>query len=74
MNEKRGRKLNMDKEGLEITGTCVVPIIVYLTAEVRKVLSTINFNFTQCKHDGRGTVLMIHCLCQCYCDINETSF
>lgn len=56
MNEKRGKKFNKDKGGLEITGSCVVPIIGYLIAAVRRFLSTILLNFSLCKHDERGTL------------------
>jgi len=45
MNEKRGKRFNKDKGGLEVAGSCVVPIIGYLIAAVRNLLSTIILNF-----------------------------
>lgn len=46
MNEKKGKKLNKDKGGQEITLLCVVQIIGYLIATVRNLLSTIILNFS----------------------------
>lgn len=46
MDEKRGTKLNKDKGGLEISGSCAVFITGYLIAGVRNLLSTIIFNFS----------------------------
>lgn len=45
MDEKRGKKLNKDKGGLEINGSCAVSITGYLISVVRNLLSTIIFNF-----------------------------
>lgn len=56
MDEKRGTRLNKDKGGLEISGSRAVSITGYLIAVVRNLLSTIIFNFSQCKRAGRGTL------------------